>query len=112
MIENRVDEELQARYEGDPREESWATYMEERLRAYFGQKPELAQFSFSLVDCRTNICAVHVTGYGHQALTQWNLATADFVSQSWNEFNSMSVNRHNPAPDVLAIVMIISRSGS
>lgn len=109
MIEERVDKELQARYENDEREESWATYMEGQLTAYFAQKPSLAQFNFSLIDCRTSVCSVHAIGYGHDALTQWNLATADLVSQQWMEFNNMSLNRRNPEPDILAIVLILTK---
>lgn len=109
MIENSVDKELQARYESDDREESWATYMEGQLAAYFAQKPELAQFNFSLIDCRTSICEVHALGYGPDALTFWNTGTADIVTQTWHDFQSMSVNRHNPQPDILGIVLILSR---
>jgi len=109
MIENRVDKELQARYENDEREESWAAYMEGQLAAYFAQKPLLSQFYFSLIDCRTSVCSVHAIGYGPDALTQWNTATADLVSQQWMEFNNMSMNRRNPEPDILAIVLILTK---
>jgi len=109
MIENRVNKDLQARYESDEREESWATYMEGQLAAYFAQKPELAQFNFSLIDCRTLICEIHALGYGPEALTLWNIGTADIVTQTWHDFRSMSLNRHNPQPDILAIVLILSR---
>ncbi len=109
MIANSVDKELQARYENDAREDSWAPYMEGLLAAYFAQKPSLAQFYFSLIDCRTSICEIHALGYGLDALTQWNTATADIVSQPWFEFNSMSMNRRNPEPDVLGIVLILTK---
>ena len=109
MIENSVDKELQSRYESDEREESWATYMEGQLLAYFAQKPELAQFNFLLIDCRTSICEIHALGYGPDALTFWNTGTADIVTQTWHDFQSMSVNRHNPQPDILGIVLILSK---
>jgi hypothetical protein len=109
MIENNVDKELQARYESDDREESWAIYMEGQLTAYFAQKSALAQFYISLIDCRTSICAVHALGYGPDALTLWNTATADLISQPWFEFNSMSMNRRNPQPDILGIVLILTK---
>lgn len=109
MIENRVDKELQARYENDEREDSWATYMEGQLAAYFAQKPSLAQFYVSLIDCRTSVCSIHVLGYGPDALTQWNTATADLVSQQWFEFNNLSMNRRNPEPDILAVVLILTK---
>ncbi|MEQ9566967.1 MAG: hypothetical protein RLN85_14335, partial [Pseudomonadales bacterium] len=102
MIRNRVDKGLQARYESDEREESWATYMEGQLAGYFAQKPLLAQFSFSLVDCRTSVCSIHALGYGPDALTQWNAGTADLVSQQWFDFNDMSMSQRNPEPDILA----------
>ncbi len=110
MIENSVDKELQARYESDEREDSWAPYMEGLLAAYFAQKPALAQFYFSMIDCRTSICEIHALGYGLDALTQWNSATADMVSQPWFEFNSMSMNRRNPEPDILGIVLILTKN--
>lgn len=109
MIENRVDKELQARYENDEREASWATYMEGQLAAYFAQKPSLAQFQISLIDCRTSVCSIHALGYGTDALTQWNAATADLVSQPWFEFNNMSMNRRNPEPGILAVVLILTK---
>ena len=109
MIENRVDPALQRRYETDAREVSWATYMEGQLQAYFASKPVLQQFNFSLIDCRTSVCSVHALGYGPDALTQWNLATADIVTQPWHDFKSMSMNRQNPQPDVLGIVLILTR---
>jgi len=109
MIKNNLDKELQARYESDEREDSWAPYMEGLLAAYFAQKPALALFYFSLIDCRTSICEIHALGYGPDALTQWNSATADMVSQPWFEFNSMSMNRRNPEPDILGIVLILTK---
>jgi hypothetical protein len=109
MIKNRVDKELQARYENDEREESWATYMEGQIAAYFAQKPSLAQFYISLIDCRTSVCSIHALGYGPDALMQWNVATADMVSQQWFEFNNMSMNRRNPEPDILAVVLILTK---
>ena len=109
MIEKRVDKDLQARYENDEREDSWAPYMEGLLAAYFAQKPALAHFYFSLIDCRTSVCEIHALGYGLEALTQWNSATADIVSQPWFEFNNMSMNRRNPEPDILAIVLILTK---
>lgn len=110
MIENRIDPELQARYEADAREESWATYMEGQIKAYLAQKPALSQFYFSLIDCRTTVCQIHALGYGADALTQWNVATADLVSQPWMEFNNMSMDRHNPEPDILGIVVVLTKS--
>lgn len=83
--------------------------MEGQLAQYFGSKPELAQFDFSLIDCKTTVCEVDVLGYGSDALTRWNVGTADFVAQPWHDFNNMSMNRANPQPDVLAIVMIVTR---
>lgn len=109
MIENRVSREWQSQYEADPRDDSWATYMESQLRGYFSQKPELAQFNFSLIDCRTTICEIHELGYGVDALTQWNIGTADLIPQPWHDFRSMSMSRYNPQPDVMAIVLILSR---
>lgn len=109
MIENSVDKKLQAQYESDEREESWATYMEGQLAAYFAQKPEIAQFNFSLIDCRTSICEVHALGYGPDAMTFWNTATADIATQTWHDFQSMSMNHHNPQPDILGIVLILSK---
>jgi len=109
MIENSVDKELQERYESDEREESWAQYMEGQLTAYFAQKPELAQFSFSLIDCRTSICEIHVIGYGPDALALWNVGIADITTQTWHDFGSMSSNQSNPQPDILAIVLILTR---
>jgi len=112
MIEKSVDKELQAQYENDQREDSWAAYMEGLLSAYFAQQPSLAQFYISLIDCRTSICSIHAIGYGPDALTQWNLGTADLVGQPWFEFNNMSMNRRNPAPDILAIVLIVTKNPS
>jgi len=109
MIANSVDKDLQSRYENEDREDSWAPYMEGLLAAYFAQKPSLSQFYFSLIDCRTSICEIHALGYGLDALTQWNTATADMVSQPWFEFNSMSMNRRNPEPDILGIVLILTK---
>lgn len=112
MIEKSVNKELQARYASDEREESWATYMEGQLAAYFAQKPELAQFNFSLIDCRTSICEIHALGYGPDALTLWNIGTSDIVTQTWHDFGSMSMNRNNPEPDILGIVLILTRKPS
>ena len=109
MIERSVDPELQERYENDAREDSWAPYMEGLLAAYFAQKPELAQFYISLIDCRTSVCSIHALGYGPDALTLWTVGTADLTNQPWFEFTSMSMNRRNPVPDVLAVVLILTK---
>lgn len=112
MIENHVDKDLQEQFENDEREDSWAPYMEGMLAEYLAQKPEIAQFYISLIECRTSMCSVHAVGYGTDALTQWNVATADLVEQPWFDFKSMSMNRHNPVADVLGIVMIVTRDPS
>ena len=74
--------------------------------------PELAQFDISLTDCRTTVCSVHALGNGPDSLTLLNAATADLVSQPWFEFNNMSMNRRNPVPDVLAVVLILTKNPS
>lgn len=110
MLEKRVPRELQERYESEAREDSWATYMEGQLAAYFAQKPQVAQFNISLIDCRSSICEIHAVGYGPSARADWITATSDIGQQPWHQFNQGSMSTRDVQPDVFAVVWILARS--
>jgi len=109
ILDTRNPKPLQTRYEAEDREDSWATYMEGQLAAYFAQKPELGQFNISQIDCRSSVCEIHAIGYGLDARTVWTTATADIIQQPWHEFRQMSMSTRDPQPGIFAVVLVLAR---
>jgi len=108
MLDTKNPRPLQTRYEADEREDSWAAYMEGQLAAYFAQKPELAQFNISRIDCRTSICEIQAIGYGTDARAAWTVATADIIQQPWHDFKQMSMSTRDPQPGIFAVVLVLA----
>lgn len=109
ILDRETPRPLQARYEAEEREDSWATYMEAQFAAYFASKPGLVQFNISLIDCRSSICEIHAIGYGPDARANWIAATSDIGDQTWHQFNQGSMSTRDVQPDVFAVVWILAR---
>ncbi len=109
ILDTRDPKPLQTQYEAEEKEDSWATYMEGQLAAYFAQKPELAQFDISRIDCRTSVCEIQAIGYGTNARAAWTIATADIIQQPWHDFRRMSMSTRDPAPGIFAVVLVLAR---
>lgn len=70
----------------EPKEESWAYYMEQALSQYLGSHPAAAQFDVSRLECRTTMCQVEVVGYDASTEPVWQQVMYDIRHQSWSEF--------------------------
>jgi len=110
MLEQSVPKDLQTRFESEEKEASWASNMEGQFAAYFAAKPELAQFDIAMIECRTSICEIHVLGHGPDAQASWTVAIADIAQQPWHNFNRMSVTTKDIQPDILGIVLVMSKN--
>jgi len=107
ILDTRNPRQLQTRYEAEEREDSWAAYTEGQLAAYFAQKPELAQFNISRIDCQSSVCEIQAIGYGTGAR---EVATADIIQQPWHDFKQMSMSTRDPEPGVFAVVLVLART--
>lgn len=79
----------------EPKDDSWAYYMEQTLLQFLGSHSSMAQFSISSIECRTTKCLVEVTGYDESTVPVWDQVMYDIRQQSWNEFGQYGTSSGN-----------------
>ena len=72
--------------EAEPKDDSWAYYMEQTLLQYLSSHSSIAQFDISRVDCRTTGCLIEVIGYDESTVPVWQQVMYDIRQQPWSEF--------------------------
>ncbi len=70
----------------EPKDVSWAYYMEQTLLQYLSSHSSIAQFDISLIDCRTTQCLIEVIGYDESTVPVWQQVMYDIRQQPWSEF--------------------------
>ena len=70
----------------EPKDDSWAYYMEQTLLQYLAAHPSISQFDVLSIECRTTKCQIEVTGYDESTLPVWQQVMYDIRQQPWNEF--------------------------
>ena len=70
----------------EPKDDSWAYYMEQTLLQYLGAHPSISQFDISTVECRTTKCQIEVFGYDESTGPVWTQVMYDINQQPWSEF--------------------------
>lgn len=70
----------------EPKDDSWAYYMEQTLLQYLSSHPSIAQFDISYIECRTTVCQIEVIGFNESTVPVWGQVTHDIQQQPWSEF--------------------------
>ena len=79
-------ENLRERLAVEPKDESWAYYMEQALLHYLGSHSSAAQFDISSIECRSTTCQIEVIGYDESTGPVWQQVMYDIRQQPWSEF--------------------------
>lgn len=92
----------------EPKDDSWAYYMEQTLLQYLSSHPSSAQFDISSVECRTTICQIEVFGFDQSTVPVWHQVAYDVRQQPWSEFGQYGSSSGIVA-DRLVIVSTLHR---
>ena len=60
------------RLDAEPKDESWAYYMEQTITQFLGAHPAIGEFDVSYVECRTTTCQIQVIGFDDSTGPTWN----------------------------------------
>ena len=78
--------------EAEPKDDSWAYYMEQTLLQYLSSHSSIAQFDISRVDCRTTQCLIEVIGYNESTVPVWHQVMYDIQQHPWSEFGQYATS--------------------
>jgi hypothetical protein len=79
----------------EPKDNSWAYYMEQTLLQFLGGHPSTAQFDISRIECRTTTCQFEVVGYDEGTVPVWQQVMYDIRQQPWSEFGQYGTSSGN-----------------
>jgi hypothetical protein len=79
----------------EPKDNSWAYYMEQTLLQFLGGHPSTAQFDISRIECRTTTCQLEVVGYDEGTVPVWQQVMYDIRQQPWSEFGQYGTSSGN-----------------
>ena len=79
----------------EPKDDSWAYYMEQTLLQYLSSHPSIAQFDISNIECRTTVCQIEVFGFDESTVPIWGQVTYDIQQQPWSEFGQSGSSAGN-----------------
>lgn len=74
----------------EPKDDSWAYYMEQTLLQFLSTHPSIDQFELSYIECRTTICQIEVFGFDESTVPVWQQVMYDINQQPWSEFGQYS----------------------
>ena len=77
---------IQGVIDAEPKDDSWAYYMEQTMLEYLSSHPAISQFEISYIECRTTVCQVKVIGYDESTSPVWQQLMYDMRQQPWSEF--------------------------
>lgn len=101
-------ENLRTELESEPKDDSWAYYMEQTLLQYLSAHPSIDQFEISSIQCRTTKCQIEVFGFDESTVPVWQQVMYDIRQQSWSEFGQYGSSSGNVG-DRLTIVGTLHR---
>ena len=80
------------RIESESRDEVWSYYVEEQLKAYFGQFAGSAGIDIVAVDCRSTMCEIQAFTYAASGEQTWQQAMVGMRDQPWaREFSGSNM---------------------
>ena len=77
---------LIADLEAEPKDDSWAYYMEQTMLQYLSSHSSIPKFDISRIECRTTKCQIEVIGYDESTVPVWTQVMYDIRQQPWSEF--------------------------
>jgi hypothetical protein len=72
-----------------PKDVSWAYYMERAMLQYLSNHGAMSQFSVDHIECRTTICQIGVEAYAESANPDWQRVIYDMRQEPWYEFGQV-----------------------
>ena len=78
---------LREAFEAEPKDGSWAYYMEQAMLQYLSSHASIGQFDISIIECRTTKCQIEVIGYDESTVPVWQQVMYDIRQQPWSEFD-------------------------
>ena len=103
--------QLHEDFEHQEADMSWSYQAEQYLQGFLAGHPGISQFDIRQVECRQNLCELHVFGYDDRAGRLWGDLIADMGNEPWwTEFegnSSISAGENGRT----TIVTILQRRG-
>lgn len=84
-----------AELEAEPKDDSWAYYMEEAILQFLTSHPAIADFDISYIQCRTTMCQIEVIGYDESTGPTWQRVMFELRQQPWSEFSQTGSSSAN-----------------
>lgn len=81
--------------EQEPKDDSWAYYMEQTLLQYLASHASSAMFDVSRIECRTTVCQLEVVGYDASTEPVWQQVMYDVRQQPWSDFGAYATSNAN-----------------
>lgn len=88
-------ENLRAELELEPKDDSWAYYMEQTLVQFLSTHPTIDQFDILSIECRTTKCQIEVSGFHESTVPVWQQVMYDIRQQPWSEFGQYGTSSGN-----------------
>ena len=70
----------------EPKDDSWAYYMEQAITQFLSNHPRMSEFDISYVECRTATCQIQVVGFDQSTGSTWQGIMYDFGQQYPDQF--------------------------
>lgn len=91
----RWPDNVRAEFYQEPKDESWAYYMEQTLLQFLGGHRLIGQFDILSLECRTTRCQVEVAGFDASTVPVWQQVMYDVRQQPWSEFGQSGSSSGN-----------------
>lgn len=75
-----------AALEAEPKDDSWAYYMEQTLLQHLAGTPGIEQFEISNIECRATMCEIQAIGFDESTGLVWAQILQSMRNQPWYEF--------------------------
>lgn len=96
----------------EPKDDSWAYYMEQTLLQFLSAHPSINQFDISSIDCRTTKCQIEVFGFDESTLPVWQQVMYDIRQQPWSEFGQYGSSSGNVDGHLMIVSTLHKKSES
>ena len=88
-------ENQRAKLRSEPKDESWAYYMEQTLLQFLSAHPSIDQYDISSIECRTTMCQIEVFGFDESTYPVWQQVMYDINQQPSSEFGQYGTGTGN-----------------
>jgi hypothetical protein len=81
--------------EAEPKDDSWAYYMEQSILQFLANHPAMSDFEISYIECRTITCQIQVVGFDESTNPTWQRIMYDLRQQVPNEVYEWGSSAYN-----------------